>query len=418
MTRTLDALVVGGGPAGSATAALLARRGCRVAVVDRAVFPRPKPCGDYLNPGCDELFERLGVRDAVADAAAPVRGMRLMTADGTTAVLSFPRRNGWALSRLRLDQALIDHAARAGVAIRDGSRLAALEPERRAVRVTVEHRGRAECHLARIVIGADGLRSAVARAAGIDAAVRRGRYTVGAYLGGLDGLPADSPPATMTSNPAGGAGSGGCRDARQWGEIHLRQQGYCGIAHLPGGLANVTLAVPREVVRAWRGNLEEGYWTWLRGCPGLRDRLARAERVGPLTAVGPLGYLRRRAGRGRVLLVGDAAAHLDPMTGQGVYLALRGAELCAAIAADALERTGAPSLRAYAFARSREFGPVFAGSRIVQALAFRPAVVRRAAAQLARYPDLGARLIGMIGNTDGIGSVLHPAVLPRLLGWA
>jgi flavin-dependent dehydrogenase len=170
-------------------------------------------------------------------------------------------------------------------------------------------------------------------------------------------------------------------------------------------------------VRAWRGDLEAGYWTWLRGCPGLRDRLGRALRVGPLAAVGRLGYYRRRAGRGRVLLVGDAAAHLDPMTGQGVYLALRGAELCAATAAEALERTGVPSLRAYALARAREFGPVFAGARLVQALAFRPRVVRRAAAQLARYPDLGKRLIGMIGNTDGLGGVLHPAVLPRLLGW-
>jgi flavin-dependent dehydrogenase len=400
VTAPIDALVVGGGPAGSATAALLARRGCRVVIVDRAIFPRPKPCGDYLNPGCDELFERLGFREAVAGAAAPVCGMRLVTADGAAAALPFPRRTGWALARSRLDQIVLDHAVRAGAAIRDGSRLAALEPEARAVRVTVEHRGRRERCLARLVIGADGLRSTVARAAGIDAVARHGRYTVGAYLGGLE------------SSQAGSTG------ARRWGEIHLRERGYCGVAHLPGGLANVTLAVSRETVRAWRGNLDAGYWTWLRACPDLRDRLTRAERVGPLTAVGPLGYHRRRAGRGRVLLVGDAAAHLDPMTGQGVYLALRGAELCAAAAADALERTGVPSLRAYAYARAREFGPVFAGSRLVQALAFRPGFVRRAAGRLARYPDLAERLIGMIGNTAGIGSILHPAVLPRLLGWA
>jgi flavin-dependent dehydrogenase len=397
VTGPADVLVVGGGPAGSATATLLARRGCRVVIVDRALFPRPKACGDYLNPGCDLQFERLGVRDAVAGAAARVCGMRLVTADGTAAALPFPRRNGWALPRARLDQALLDHAARCGVAIRDGSRLVSLDAGPDAVRVTFEHRGRTERCFARLVIGADGLRSAVARAAGIAAAVTHGRYTVGAYLGGLD-MPSDG--------------------VRGWGEIHLRNEGYCGVAHLPGGLANVTLAVPRQTVRAWRGSLDAGYWTWLRGCPGLRDRLGRAEQVGPLTAVGPLGYYRRRPGRGRVLLVGDAAAHLDPMTGQGVYLALRGAELCAATVAETLDRTGAPLLCKYALARWREFGPVFAASRLVQTLAFRGAVARRAARQMARHPDLARRLVGMVGNTEGIGTVFHPAVLPRLLGWA
>jgi menaquinone-9 beta-reductase len=118
------------------------------------------------------------------------------------------------------------------------------------------------------------------------------------------------------------------------------------------------------------------------------------------------------------MLVGDSAAHADPMTGQGVYLALRGAELCAAAAGDALARGGAPALRAYAVTRWREFAPVFAAGRLVQALAFRQHVVGRAAAQLARHPDLRARFIGMVGNTEHPRAVLHPAVLPRLLGWA
>jgi menaquinone-9 beta-reductase len=401
MTIAVDVLVVGGGPAGSAASAILARRGWRVALIDRAVFPRPKPCGDYVNPGCDEVFERLGVRHAVAAAAAPMRGMRLVTPEGQSIPLPFPRRTGWSIPRAQLDQVLLEHAARSGAAVHDGCGLVALEPEPRGVRATVARGAWKDHYLARLVIGADGLRSMAARAAGIDSAVRRGRYTVGAYLEGL------------ASSGLGAPAEG----ARQWGEIHLRPHGYCGVAYFADGLANVTLAVPRAILRAWRGNIEAGYWAWLRECPGLRDRLARARRVGRFTATGPLGFHHRPVGRGRVLLVGDSAAHADPMTGQGVYLAVRGAELCAAAAAEALERTGIPSLRAYAYARWREFGPVFAASRLVQSLAFRRRVLRRVAGQLARHPDLRARLIGMVGNTERPGAVLHPAVLPRLLGW-
>jgi menaquinone-9 beta-reductase len=412
MSIAVDVLVVGGGPAGSATSALLARQGWRVALIDRAVFPRPKPCGDYVNPGGDEVLERLAVRAAVARAAVPMIGMRLFTAGGQAVALPFPRRTGWSIARAQLDHVLLEHAARAGAAVRDGCRFAGLEPDAGGVCVTVEHGARGDRYRARLVIGADGLRSSVARAAGIHSPVRRGWYALGAYLDGLAGEP-DETPAAASFTDAGPCGAGALR----WGEIHLRPRGYCGVSHLGNGLANVTLAVPRSVLHAWRGNIEAGYWAWLRECPGLRGRLRRAGRVGPFSAVGPLGFHRRPVGRGRVFLVGDSATHADPMTGQGVYFALRGAELCAAAAGDALAATGLPALRAYACARWREFLPVLAAGRLVQSLAFRERVVRRAAAQLARYPDLRSRFIGMVGNTQHPRAVLHPAVLARLLGW-
>ncbi|HEY6784287.1 MAG TPA: FAD-dependent oxidoreductase, partial [Gemmatimonadales bacterium] len=84
-----DAVVVGAGPAGSVTAMLLARRGARVLLLDRARFPRDKPCSEYLTPETTRGLERLGdgiLGDVEAKAPARLTGMKLVTPDGTEAV--------------------------------------------------------------------------------------------------------------------------------------------------------------------------------------------------------------------------------------------------------------------------------------------------------------------------------------------
>ena len=148
MTRS-DVLVVGGGPAGSTVARLLAGRGWSVRLIDRARFPRAKPCGECLNPGAIAALDRLGVLpDVLALAPAPLDGWAV----GTGATLArgrFPSAcGGLALDRARLDHALLEAARAAGVEVVEGRKVAAGDPVLRS---------------ASVVVGADGLRSVVAR---------------------------------------------------------------------------------------------------------------------------------------------------------------------------------------------------------------------------------------------------------------
>ena len=116
LRRDDTAVIIGAGPAGSATAIHLARAGWKVRLLDRAVFPREKPCSEYMSPETVRMLDALGVLDRlIAEGATRVIGSSVTAASGARLAGTFGVARGLAIARRKLDAALVDAAVAAGV---------------------------------------------------------------------------------------------------------------------------------------------------------------------------------------------------------------------------------------------------------------------------------------------------------------
>jgi flavin-dependent dehydrogenase len=296
-------------------ATVLARGGARVLMMDRARFPRPKLCGDTLNPGTLAMLRRLGMADALERAALPLDGM-IVTGEHGVRVQAEYGAGVRALSIVRdaLDAVLVKVAVDAGVRLEEGTLVrrplvdTGGTPRVRGV-VVAGRDGRDLRVPAPFVIAADGRRSAIAIPLGLARQPRRPRrWAIGAYFTGVE-------------------------DLRTFGEMHVRRGRYVGVAPVPGGAANVCLVVPNP------RRMDDPGAVLARAIardPALGRRFARAEMIAAPSVLGPLAVDARDAGMDGVLLAGDAAGFIDPMTGDGLRFAVRGGELAAETVLDAL----------------------------------------------------------------------------------
>ncbi len=398
-----EVIIVGGGPAGSSTGYFLAQMGVDVTILDRARFPRDKVCSEYLSPEASRILSTMGVLGQIQAApTAKLTGMMVRTPRGHELRGHFASDHGFrgysdhgiAIRRTILDEILLRRAASAGARVLEGLKVTDLERSAagpvEGVRVT-DAGGATRSLRAKMIVGADGLRSVVARRLGL---MRSGgwpqRIAIATHYRGIEGV-------------------------GDVGEIHVDRGGYFGMANVGDGMTNVALVVPTsragEIAGDRTGFLED----WIHDRPQLAPRFRSAERVTAVRTTGPFASRARKPWVPGAALVGDAADFFDPFTGEGIYSALRGGELIAPHIADIMRNpaTEIACLREYARTRRKVFGDKWRFERMVGRAVSTPWMMDRVGKVLSRRSDLADLMVGVAGDFVPAKEVLNIQFLLR-----
>ncbi len=353
-----DAIVIGGGPAGSTAAAVIASSGQGVLLLEKGHSPSAKLCGEFITPECTRVFKRLGVLDQI-HAAKPqvINRMDFVAPDGRTVKipiewLTTSEGIALGLSRSRLDAILLERAAGLGVEVRHGAYVSPV------LEISAGHRvveancnGERELFRGRIIIDASGHQGAFAHQSGPPKGKRL--FACSVHVRGVTGVD-------------------------QTGELYFFRNGYGGLSGVEpdslGSRSNLCFLTDEGSLKAARGNRQQLLETTILQNPVARQRLAEAELIGDWSGTGPLRFGRRARVPG-VISVGDAAAFIDPFTGSGIHLALASGELAGRAIAEAHSsgeaRTEVIERRYQEFRRAL-FGWRFHAARMLRRIAVNP----------------------------------------------
>jgi flavin-dependent dehydrogenase len=357
---TFDVVIIGAGPAGSACALSAGRAGLRAALVERAVFPRHKVCGDCLNPDVWPVLESLGsgVADTIRALPHTTPGkVRFVSAKGREVIIPVPGKAERVILRQSMDDVLLNAARRAGTKILEDAPLTAV---RRLVggawRITTGPGG--HTLNARALIAADGRNSTTCRLLNLFPSAASPRH----------GSP--SPRMALQCHIPGSA-SPHSADAVS---LEWTPYGYCGLAPVVGGLLNLCVVCQGNQLTAAKEDAARRYGT---GPETAWHSIAPIERA-PLPPAPP--------GLPGLFLTGDAARVVEPFTGEGIFYALS----TGLLAAEAARRylTGSDGAGFYRAAHARLYRQRLWINRIAGVTVTRPRLAETVLSVSRRQPTL------------------------------
>jgi flavin-dependent dehydrogenase len=378
---TYDALIVGGGPSGSAAALLLARAGWRVTLIEKATFPRRKVCGEFISAGSLPLLRKLGVAERFVECAGPpIRRVGAFAKDATmTAAMPRVPTGDWghALGREHLDLLLLEAAANAGAEIVQPAKVTGLRRNGNGfvAAVAAEHETRNIA--ARFAIAANG------------------SWEPAPFLNAV------TPPHRPSDLLAFKAHFRNASLPPDLMPLLAFPGGYGGMVQTDGGRVTLSCCVRRDRLQQCRQQQptlnagEAVLHTIVASCRGARDALEHAAVDGAWLAAGPIRPGQRPRCEDGIFRIGNAAGEAHPVVAEGISMALQSAwllcrELTAAYAPDQVGRRYDAVWRA-------AFAPRIHAAAAVAQLAMRPLAVAAALPLLRLAPQLltlGARLSG------------------------
>jgi 2-polyprenyl-6-methoxyphenol hydroxylase-like FAD-dependent oxidoreductase len=400
MTADYDAIVVGARCAGSPTAMLLARLGHRVLLVDRDAFPSDTLSTLIVHAPGVAALRRWGLLDeVVATGCPPVTSYAFdfgpVTLRGTPPPVD-GISTGFAPRRTVLDKILLDAAARAGAEVRERFNVDELLVEDGAVVGIRGHSrtGTGVVERARVVIGADGRGSRVAKAVAAASYHERPRLQY-CYYTFFSGLPVDGMETTI-------------RPHRGWAAIPTHDD-----------LTLVVQGWPITERAAFKADVAGGFHRTFELAPGFAERVRAAKREAPFLGGALRGYFRTPYGPGWAL-VGDAGYNKDPITGQGISDAFRDAGLCATAVHEALTGTRPydEAMAHYQRARDQHVLPMYELTSQLATLEPPPPEMQRLLAAVAGDQRAVDDFVGVNAGTVSPAEFFAPENVARILAAA